>query len=155
MQKKCDIYLCESVRTDRLKFIELFDHSFRYEEYRIYQGYLGVSVDRLKLIPVVSDLRKNHVSCFSVPIEYRDYSNFSFTDAAMKAAQYAEIRGEVIASPEVLQSKSAPVYWVFGLINLGGDCEKAGGTVAVDRIDGHIWTQSEIEEYMYDFNNIF
>ncbi len=25
----------------------------------------------------------------------------------------------------------------------------------VDKLDGHVWTMAECEEYMYDYNNVF
>ena len=61
MQKLCDIYICEPTSSDRLRFVSLFDKSFLYEENKTYYGYLGINVARIKLISVVSDLRKNGV----------------------------------------------------------------------------------------------
>ncbi len=33
--------------------------------------------------------------------------------------------------------------------------DRVGGYVMVDRLDGHIWTCEEYENYMYDYNNVF
>ncbi len=153
MQQKCDIYFSEPTRTDRLKFVSMFDKNFRYEEGKVYVGYLGVNVDRVKLVSIVSDLRKSNIACFSAPIEYRDNEKLSLDAAIVLANEYAKSIENSVALSSMLKSKSPPVYWAFDLKNEGFE-GKAGGVVMVDRIDGHIWSQREYEEYMYDFNNI-
>lgn len=72
MQKKCDLFLCEPVKASGLKLISLFDKSFRPDNGLICSGYLFISVDRVKLVAVVSDFRRHHIPCFSVPVEYRE-----------------------------------------------------------------------------------
>ncbi len=154
MQKKCDIYLCDPVRTDRLRFASLFDKSFQYDENKTYVGYLGLNIDRVKLVSVVLDLKKNGVACFSVSIEYRVDGNLPIETAADIASEYAMSIGASAAPSAMLKSKCPPVYWIFDLRNNEENQGNVGGVVMVDRIDGHVWSQSENEEYMYDFNNI-
>jgi len=155
MQKKCDLYLCDSVVTDRLKFVALFDKSFVFEHGKAYTGYLNISVDRVKLISVVSDLRKNGFNSFSVPIEYKDHGNVPISHALCLANEHARN----LRASAVLQvgrkSKCPPVIWCFDLRYEHSSDEKSGGVVMVDRVDGHVWTSLEYEEYMYDYNNLF
>lgn len=47
----------------------------------------------------------------------------------------------------------SPVVWRFPLINLRGE-ESTGAGMSVDKLDGHIWTMEEMEEYEYDFNGL-
>ena len=153
MQKKCDLYFHDAVKSDRLKFIELFDKNFVYENEKYYVGFLRINVDRIKLVSVVSDLRCNGVTCFSVPIAYRDYEVISMMAALDLANRYAKSFGASAVISERHQ-KAPPVFWAFDLIHSGNQEEKSGGTVMVDRLDGHVWTYSEYEEYLYDYNNL-
>lgn len=156
MQKKCDIYLCEEISSDFLKFVKVLDRNFQFEDKKKYSGYLFVDIDRVKLVPVVSDLRMNRISCFSVPVEYRDCENISVMDASIVAGEYAKTKGASITVLISPNSKSSPAFWVFNLIPIEPlSDEKAGGVVMIDRLDGHVWTYSEYEEYMYDYNNLF
>ena len=45
-----------------------------------------------------------------------------------------------------------PLYWAYRIIN--DIQERVGGMVYIDKLDGHIWTIEEYEEYFYDYNNI-
>ncbi len=154
MQKKCDLYLCESVKTDRLKLLKVFDKEFLYVPDKAYVGYLGVNVDRIKLVSVVSDLRKHNIVAFSAPVEYRDGAKLPLEQARGLAIEYAKsVRASAVESA-MLKSKCPPVYWIFDLLYHSTEQEKVGGVVMIDRIDGHVWTGSENEEYMYDFNNM-
>ena len=53
----CELYFCEPVKTSRLKYLELFDKIFHYDEGNVYSGFLDVNVHRIKLVSVVTDLR--------------------------------------------------------------------------------------------------
>ena len=154
MTRKCDLYICESVKNDRLRFIGLFDYTFRYQEESAYVGFLGVGIGRIKAVSIVSDLRGHGVSCFSVPIEYRDAAHWSVEMALDKAESHAESIKASIAPVEKMSQRYPPLYWMFHLLNNEGEGGRSGGVVMVDRIDGHIWSKSEYEEYMYDYNNI-
>lgn len=154
MQKKCDLYLCESVCSERLKFIKLYDKEFSCDAEKSYVGYLGVNVDRIKLVSVVSDLRKHKIDCFSVPVEYRDRENLSFKHAFSLAKNYAKNLGASAFDAMTLQSRCLPVFWIFDLKYDITSEEKVGGVVMIDRLDGHVWTDAESEVYMYDYNNV-
>jgi len=155
MQKKCDLYLCNGIRSERLKFVKIFDDNFSYDSERIYLGYLGINVNRIKLVSVVSDLKGHEIPCFSVPTIYRENENISSNQAMELANKYALNLGASVLQVIRSQPQCPPVYWAFGLKCNDDVAEKVGGVVLIDRIDGHVWTNSEYEEYMYDYNNIF
>jgi len=152
MQKLCDLFLCEPTKTNRLKFVNLFDKKFLYDSEREYRGYLGVNIPRIKMVSIVCDIRKHSVCCFSAPIEYRDGQKISIALALSLASDYAMTINAKVAKRS--NSTYPPVYWVFDLLWINQSDERAGGTVMIDRLDGHLWTSSEYEEYMYDYNNI-
>jgi hypothetical protein len=153
MQKKCDLYFCDAVKSDRLKFIELFDKNFVYDGKKSYAGFLRANVDRVKLVSVVTDLRRHGIACFSVPIAYRDSETISIETAFDLATAHAKTYGASVAT-SIRHQKSAPLYWIFDLRPRNTAEEKSGGIVMIDRLDGHIWTASESEEYSYDYNNL-
>ena len=152
MQKLCDLFLCEPTKTHRLKYISLFDKVFLHDPEGLYSGFLRAYIDRIKMISIVCDLRKDGIDCFSAPIAYRDRANLSIERAFALAMGYARSKNAEVSRG--IQSKCPPVYWMFDLLHNQED-ERAGGTVMIVRLDGHVWTSSEYEEYMYDFNNIF
>lgn len=151
--KKCDLYFCDAAKSDRLKFIELFDKSFIYDSEKSYIGFLHANADRVKLVSVVSDLRRNGIACFSVPIAYRDHETISMETALDLATKHAKTFGASVAI-SARHQKAPPVFWAFDLIPGNAEAEKSGGVVMIDRLDGHVWTYSEYEEYLYDYNNV-
>jgi hypothetical protein len=150
--KTCDIYICGESKSPHFKFIGLFDKSFNYSGDRLYSGFMNVNIGRVKLISIISDLRKAGVACFSVPVEYRDNVGIDVREARSIAEKHAESIGFEISGFSARQDY-APLFWVFDVS--GGDGDRVGGVVIVDRLDGHIWETDEYEEYMYDYNNIF
>jgi hypothetical protein len=153
MQKLCDLFLCEPAKTDRLRSISLFDKGFLHDPEKHYSGYLRANIDRIKMIPILSDLRKNGINCFNVPIAYRDGENLSIDHAFALAMDYARTKNAEVSRR--VHSKCPPVYWAFDLLWPDQEKERVGGVVMIDRLDGHVWTASEYEEYMYDYNNVF
>lgn len=153
MQKKCDLYFFDGVKSDRLKFIELFDKNFVYNNQKSYVGFLHANVDRVKLVSVVTDLRRNGIACFSVPVAYRDHETISMETALDLAIERAKTFG-ASATTSTRHEKAPPVFWAFDLMPEETADEKSGGVVMIDRLDGHIWTDSEYEEYLYDYNNV-
>ncbi|MFL9872952.1 hypothetical protein [Paraburkholderia megapolitana] len=113
---------------------------------------MGVNVDRVELVSVVSELRKAGVSCFSVPIEYMDNPGIDVAEAKVLAKKHAKSMRCAI-SESGHREGHAPLFWIFD--TPANDDDRAGGVVIVDRLDGHIWRAGEYEEYMYDYNNIF
>jgi hypothetical protein len=152
MQKKCDLYLCADTDVSQIKMLRLFDKDVLPEKDTVRSGYLFVNVERVKLVAVVSDLRRRGVPCFSVPIEYRN-SVHTYAEAFEIAQKHAAEQGVLVA--QIDQERCPPLYWSFRLICIGLGEQKAGGILMVDRLDGHVWSQNEYEEYMYDYNNIF
>ncbi|MCV2221740.1 hypothetical protein PspCFBP13508_15185 [Pseudomonas sp. CFBP13508] len=151
MQKKCDLYLCEAVDASQLNVIRLFDKAFVCENGTKLSGYLSISVNRVKLVAVVSDFRRRQIPCFSVPVEYRE-ARISFEAALQIAQAHAMEQGLVGAENP---TPYPPLFWSFVLVSKGATEKKTGGVIMVDRLDGHIWGLEEYEEYMYDYNNLF
>ena len=152
MIKICDLYIHGESKSPSLRFIGLFDKSFSYRDDRTYGGFMNVNVGRVKLVSVVSELRKAGVACFSVPVEYRDNPGIDAAEARAIAKKHAESTGCVISESDHREGY-APLFWVFDIST--HDDDRVGGVVIVDRLDGHIWATSEYEEYMYDYNNVF
>jgi hypothetical protein len=152
MQKKCDLYLCAEVNVSQIKMLRLFDKSLILEEGTVHSGYLSVNIDRVKLVAVVSDFRRRNIPCFSVPIDYRN-SAISFEAAFEVAKKYAAEQGAVVG--KIDQVLCPPLFWSFSLVSVESSEKKTGGLLMVDRLDGHVWSFEEYEEYMYDYNNIF
>lgn len=153
MQEKCDLYFYDSVKSGHLKFVELLDKNFTYDQEKSYVGFLRASVDRVKLVSVVSDLRRNGIACFSVPIAYRDHETIPMEAAFDLATKHAKSFGATVAV-SIRHQRVPPVLWAFDLLHGNDEEEKSGGVVMIDRLDGHVWTSSEYEEYLYDYNNV-
>ncbi|WP_175734883.1 hypothetical protein [Burkholderia ambifaria] len=137
-----------------MKFLRLFDAGFSYDAEHSYSGFMKVNVSRVKLVSVVSELRKKGVLSFSVPVEYRDGEVVDVRRAMGIAEEYAKSIGCLIAGTSP-RSEYAPLFWVFDIASGVGDADKVGGIVMVDKLDAHVWTMAEYEEYMYDYNNVF
>lgn len=141
------------MKSDRLKFVALFDENFVYESEKPYVGFLHINVDRIKLAPVAPDLRRNGITCFSAPIVYKDHEAISMMAALDLASKHAKsLRASAVISGH--HQKAPPVFWDFDLAHSGDEEEKSGGAIMVDRLDGHILTYSDYEEYLYDYNNV-
>lgn len=154
MNKICDLYLpVESMSVD-IRFLRIFDSGFSYDAGRSYSGFMNVNVSRVKLVSVVSELRKKGVLSFSVPVEYRDGKVVDDREAMEIAEGCAKSIGCLIAGASP-RSEFAPLFWAFDIACEEGCAEKVGGVVMVDKLDGHVWTMAEYEEYMYDYNNVF
>jgi hypothetical protein len=132
----------------------LYDKGFRCEGGRRYSGYVGANVHRVKLVVVVSNLRKRNIESFSAPVEYRDRESLDSEHAFTLAKIYAGKTGATVPSTIPLKT-SPPVVWSFESFYDDPGAERAGAIVMVDRLDGHVWSVDEYEEYMYDYNNVF
>ena len=146
MQEICDLFIVKPTKSTKFRFIKTFSNKFEYHEEKYYCDYLGLNIPRLKLVPLVIELRKEGFQGYNVPIKYRDSSVISVEEAHILALE--SIKGEDECSiTKNTKAGVAPLWHMFGLIN-----NRAGGIVAVDKIDGHIWSLDEYEEYMYDYN---
>ena len=154
MNRICDLYLPVGTKSPDIKFLRLFDAGFSYDAERSYSGFMDVNIARIKLVSVVSELRKKGVVSFGVPVEYRDSPIVDANEAAAIAERYAKSIGCLLpgAGP---REGYAPLFWVFDIVGAADSEDKVGGVVMVDRLDGHVWTMPEYEEYMYDYNNVF
>lgn len=149
MSKLCDLYVSDLQDNSGLKLLKIYDKNFIYNEFNIYEGFLGINVNRIKLINFLIDLRNKGIKCFNAPIAYRDNITLSKEAAYTIAKKYAKAQGYKVHLASYFYP---PVFWLF---NIADDPqERAGGVVLVDKLDGHIWSNEEYEEYMYDYNNI-
>ena len=118
-------------------------------------GYVGVNVKRL--IGLMAVMRLKDVAkadAVNVPIRYRDCPHISLDEARLIAAQVDYGDGRKASYHEYpFLPYPHPLYWVFSLT--GGDGSISGGAVHVDRVDGHVWSSDELEEYSHDYNNTF
>ncbi|MDY4282990.1 hypothetical protein [Xanthomonas sp. LF06-19] len=147
----CDLFSFEVVTSERLKLIGIYDKDFRYKEGG-FQGYFGVKIERINLVRILIDLRSLGINCFSVPHCYKEKRLLGKSECLRFAKKYASSIGASVAEEGILLSPGLPLYQTFNIVD---SCqEKAGGVVRVDRLDGHIWTLLEFEEYMYDFNGL-
>nr|WP_223959118.1 hypothetical protein [Burkholderia diffusa] len=149
----CDIYFSTKTKCPELRYFKIFDKKFIQNERDEYIGFANANISRLKLIPILSNLRHKGIEVFSVPIEYRDGATINFDDAFEVAEGYAKLNGIVVAKNNSKEER-APLFWVFDVVG-GSDGDRAGGVVMIDRLDAHVWSIDEYEEYMYDYNNIF
>lgn len=149
MQKTCDLFIPLLTNDPKLKYLSLFDNSFKYDEHSLYEGYLNLNIKRIKLIHFVSYFRTKGIHIFNVPIEYRDNKNINKAKGTKIAQKYANDNNFEVCFSE---KPSVPLYWAYRIIN--DIQERVGGMVYIDKLDGHIWTIEEYEEYFYDYNNI-
>lgn len=147
----CDIYIEGAHAIPELRFVRLFDKSFSYVEGKVYSGYIGASVPRLKGVLIVSRLKASGISAFNLPIRYRS-ADLPIAVAHRIALEKAEAARMGLSNGEAFRDIHTPMYWNFSLIDPTGDL--VGGRIMVDRLDGHIWSSDEHETFMYDYNNV-
>ncbi|MCB6182930.1 hypothetical protein LIN78_05135 [Leeia sp. TBRC 13508] len=131
----------------------MLDNSFSYRNDLEYHGYVGISVNRVKLIPMINLLKKQGVSVYSVPVNYKTDHYLSKENAFDIAKMHAKENGLVVNLDSNLVDNSNPIVWKFSAFSINE--EKTGGVIMVDRLDGHIWSLDEFDTYMYDYNNYF
>lgn len=147
-----DIYLPEKIYGEKLiKFTKMHGVCADVNVDKYYSGYLGLNLKRLIGLMMVMRLQDAGIGAFNVPIKYRDFPHISIDEAKIIAERvdFGDGRRAIYTS----LGDSHPLYWVFGLAN--GDGAIAGGAVHVDRVDGRVWTNDEIQEYAHDYNNAF
>lgn len=148
-----DLYLNCKTNDGSLRLLQIFDSSFKYHDDGFYERYLGVSIHRIKLIPIINKLRKKGIKSYSVPINYRDNKTITIDNALDIAKEKFNKNQHRIFKNKMIKNDN-PLIWCFSIVSLIGE-EKAGGIVMIDRLDGHMWSQEEFEIYMYDYNNVF
>ncbi|AWH88627.1 hypothetical protein [Limnobaculum parvum] len=152
MKNICDLFIKNETNTNHFRHLTIFDKSFLYIPGKFYSGYLGLNVERITLVSVVIELKKEGVVALNVPIRYRDNTLLSVTDGFNSAKEYGLSKGLETREDNTYHDAQIPLYWTFPITNNPPD--KAGGVIYVDKLDGHIWTYLEHQEYMYDYNNI-
>lgn len=152
MNKTCDLFIKNETNSPHLKYLTIFDKDFSYTPGKFYSGYLGLNVERIKLVSVIIELKKEDVSVLNVPIRYRDNTLLSVTDGFKFAKEYGLSNGLETRADNICHNGQPPLFWTFPITN--NPTGKAGGVIYVDKLDGHIWTYLEYQEYMYDYNNI-
>ncbi|WP_221927951.1 hypothetical protein, partial [Xanthomonas graminis] len=149
---KCDAFSFEAVKSDKIRFLRIYDKSFNYKKSGSYEGYFGVEIDRINLVRILIDLQSDGLRCFSVPLCYKENRLLNESECLLFAKKYASSIGVKISEERGLVSLDLPLYHTFTIID--GCQERAGGIVRIDKLDGHVWTLLEFEEYMYDFNGL-
>lgn len=152
MQAICDLYFDKPTVAQGLKLAKVFDKAFTYVPGFKYSGYVGLNIERIKMVSVVTDLRRVGVEAYSAPVRYRDLPHLSPNQAHEVALKYALASGVGIENPVVRSPRPSPVVWMFRVVN--DPHQRIGGVVMVDRLDGHRWTSDEYAEYLYDYNNM-
>lgn len=152
----CDVYLPNEVKGELLAKCVLERHvGFDIEIEKFYVGYCGFNVKRLIGLMAVMRLKDiAKTDALNVPILYRDCPHIGLDEARLIAAKidYGDGRKASYDESPFLRYPH-PLYWAFSLT--GGDGSVAGGSVYVDRVDGHVWSSNELDEYSHDFNNEF
>lgn len=149
---KCDAFVLGQHKGAEFGPLRIFDKNFLCEPEKIYSGYLGLNVHRVKMVSIVTELKRKGIEVFSAPVRYRDVNNIDFDKAAAFALEYAKAKRFNVVFDSSRATKSPPVFWVFSIV--GRSEEKVGGVVMIDRLDGHVWNELEYVEYMYDYNNV-
>jgi hypothetical protein len=152
MLQTCDLYIPHVLDDySPLEYLHIFEPNFIYEPEKSYQGYLNVNVRRIVLVNFIVEFRKRKMQIYNVPTQYRDHKNLSIDQAFEYALKKIDLEKYHITNTSIMGMDS-PVVWHFPLSHLLE--EKAGVGISVDKLNGHIWTMDEIEEYGYDFNNL-
>lgn len=152
MKSKCDIYIPTPTLAPELKYARLFDKSFAYDQNCKYFGYVGLELPRLRAVFIVTQFRARGVFALAVPLKYKS-STVSIEQARELAVTYANSKQCGVSSGEGPLDAHSPLYWCFAVTYYGND-DRVGGKILIDRFDGHVWSLEELEEYMYDYNNV-
>lgn len=151
MERLCDIYIDGAHAVPELRFVKIFDKSFSYVEGKIYSGYIGATLPRIKGVLIVSRLKAAGIRAFNVPLVYRD-ANISKETAHGIALKDIEGLGLQLSLGDNFRDIHTPMYWCFSITDPKGDL--LGARVLVDKVDGHVWSTLEYDEFMYDYNNV-
>lgn len=150
----CDLFLNCQTNDDILRCISLFDKSFKYNPNKMYSGYLNIRMERINLIPIMNTLNNKKISAFSVPLYYKGGSitKEEAFNIAKDTLKYKNI--EPIFDSEF--NEHTPLFYSFATIFLGDNPDGfLPNNIRVDKLDGHLWSDFEYCQYMYDFNNKF
>ncbi|MFM9923126.1 hypothetical protein VLK31_09065 [Variovorax sp. H27-G14] len=155
MNKYCDIFLPDQIKGALLLLSMSPDiKKLRINKDAEYSGFLGLRLPRLQGVALVVELRRSGVSSFNVPVEYRDGKLLTEEEILKKAQSYISQESSIW----VLERAKATFHPM--VIDLMTDDEKyhlggeGGGVLVIDRLNGHAWTENEMVNYLYGYNNI-
>ncbi len=108
MNTTCDVFLVSPLQGDSilLRQLRIFQSEFSPVLGREYQGFLGLSIPRLKAVAVVTHLRKSGAAAFSIPTNYRDARRLSVEEARVLA------KSADLAAVGAVPNKN-PMFYVF------------------------------------------
>ena len=154
MRIYCDLFLDCQTNNDTLRFINLFDKSFKYKPNKTYCGYLNICMERISLIPIINTLNSKKINVFSVPLKYK-HGTITEEEAfniAKEKSRYNNI--EPIFHSTF--NRHTALFYYFETIFLGDNSYGfLSSGIRVDKLDGHVWSDFEYYKYMYDFNMKF
>ncbi|WP_448650375.1 hypothetical protein ACSHWC_20690 [Pseudomonas fluorescens] len=146
------MFLLNEYEGTELGPLHVFDKGFMCVPGKKYSGFLGLNIDRVKMVSIVVALRRKGLEVFSSSVRYRDISNIDIERATKLASDYSATKGFHVVYDPVWSMKDPPVFWSFRIVSTGE--VRVGGAVMIDKVDGHVWSDTEYLEYLYDYNNI-
>lgn len=152
MNQKCDIYMPVPSLVPELKYVHVLDRGFCYNPLKEYAGYVGVELPRLRAVAIVSKIRSRGIPALNVPLRYKT-GIISLERGREVASEYAKSMRFGASSGNGPMDRHTPLYWCFSVTSMEED-DRAGGRILVDRCDGHVWSTEELDDYMYDYNNV-
>lgn len=154
MRIYCDLFLDCQANDDILRFIGLFDKSFKYDPNKIYSGYLNICMERISLIPIMNTLNSKKISAFSVPLYYK-HGTITEEDA-FNIAKDKSMHKNIEPIFHSTFNRHTPLFYYFETIFLGDNTDGfLPSGIRIDKLDGHVWSDFEYDKYMYDFNMKF
>jgi hypothetical protein len=156
MTIKCDIFLTRGLEGNSalLRQLKVFDPTIEFDGARHYVQFLGLNVPRIKAVAIVTNMRNNGVAALSVPVRYRDEARLTPDEALLIVRHRYEGRHVEPNEPRKGDFPT-PMTFVFRVETApGAVAREGGGIVSIDALDGHEWSSTEMQEYMYDFNNV-
>lgn len=157
MQKICDIYLATSTSGTLpcLKQLTIFKSDITFDDHKFYFGFVGLNIKRIIGVSILSQLKKNNVKCFNIPIEYRENKLMTEDEALEFLKKIYSAKGSISKIISRKNEHKNPMYWNFNISAKDDNTFEGGGIISVDALDGHIWNSESLEEYLYDYNNEF
>ncbi|GLQ91261.1 hypothetical protein [Dyella acidisoli] len=152
--QSCDIYLPRVTKglviEDAFKIIR--DINFNVDIDKDYSGFLGLNIRRMQAMMAVMRLRDVRVPSLSVPTKYREEAVIS-SDEAIQVASSVNLPEGVSVVFSWRNDEHNPMYWIFDKIYPNE--ERPGASLLIDKVDRHVWSNDEVDEYQHDFNNAF
>ncbi len=158
-QRICDIFLWkneENIPELAPYFKRKYPIFDRYAE-GFSAGFLGLNVTRLEGVFLVMTLRKANIACLNVPVEYRDQRTLSVGEALSFCKERFNASAYIPSDIYNGGGGKHPMMWVLGRALTPEESRAApsegGYWIAVDKLDGHVWTSEDQDVYAYDYNN--